>query len=257
MLQRAYAADVRRCLYVATDLESANSLIRACDTGELAGPELPDYKLTAGVHPHDVDKLADNWLKALRSAASHPKVCAIGETGLDFNRDFSARDNQVRCFRQQIDLACDMGLPLFVHDRDSNGRVAECLAAKATPPAVVIHCFTGSSEDLRVYVEAGYYIGITGWITDPQRGIELRELVANIPIDRLLVETDAPYLKPHNAPVDWHRLHQLRSRFKKRCEPAHLPYVVEKIAECRNASISQIVNATTQNAARVFGFERI
>lgn len=257
VLRRAYLANVRQCLFVATDLESASALTEASDTGKLTGPDLPDYKLTAGVHPHDADDLPSDWIEQLRAIAKHPRVCAIGEAGLDFNRNFSGRDNQLHCFKQQIDLAVELGLPLIVHDRESDGQVAQCLDAVTTPPAVVIHCFTGSEDDLWRYLGAGYFIGITGWITDQQRGHGLRDLVSNIPLDRLLVETDAPYLKPHNVPDDWHRSHGLSSRFKRRCEPAHLPYVAATIAECMNVSLPEVVEATSRNAARVFGFDTL
>lgn len=240
VVARARTAGVERMVLTATDLASARDLLAWHKPGCLYS--------TAGIHPHDVKDLPADWLGQLESLAAQPAVVAIGETGLDFNRNFSPRDTQLASFEQQIALACRVGKPLFVHDRESDGLVLELLGKYAsTLPPTVIHCFTGSADELAAYLEAGYYIGITGWITEQKRGAELRALVPRIPLDRLLVETDAPFLKPHNLPAD-----ASGAKPSRRNEPALLPWVVAAIAEARQQPVAEVVQATYANALRFF-----
>lgn len=180
-------------------------------------------------------------------------VCAVGECGLDFNRNFSTQEEQIRAFQAQIEVAIEVSKPLFVHDRESQGQVLKMLTKTNLPPTV-IHCFTGSENDLRGYLEAGFYIGITGWICDEKRGEDLRTMVKQIPLDKLLVETDAPFLRPQNAPSDFVSNHGIAAKWKKRNEPALLAWVVEEIAKHRQESVEHIAQATSNNAKLLFGF---
>lgn len=245
VLQRAVEHDVSRFIVVGTDLASSRFCL---DWAE----ERSDVFASAGIHPHDADEAPVAWQQEIEALAEHPKVVAIGETGLDFNRNYSSRANQIICFEAQIAIAEKLQMPLFVHDRESDGLVLEKLRAFSQPAAVVIHCFTGTESELLAYLEAGFSIGITGWICDRRRGTALREMVHRIPLDRLLVETDAPFLRPHNIPADWLDRHQLGDQYKRRCEPAHLRFVVEAIAEHRSESFSEIAKATHENANRLF-----
>lgn len=199
---------------------------------------------TAGVHPHDADGAAPGWDAEIARLAARPEVVAIGETGLDYYRDYADRSAQRRVFQRQVELAVQTQLPLFVHDRDTGGDTRRILAdCKDALAGCVIHCFTGSAEELDGYLEDGYCIGITGWICDERRGGELARLAHRIPLQRLLIETDAPYLLPRTiAPKP-------RSR---RNEPAFLPWVARRIAECREESAELIGWQSHANAARLF-----
>ena len=203
---------------------------------------------TAGVHPHD----AKSWAKhedpseELTRLCSGERCVAVGECGLDFNRMFSPQEEQESCFVAQMEIASKLGKPLFLHERDAYPRFLELLRQhrpdRQTPPAVV-HCFTGSKECLLAYLEEGCYIGITGWVTDPRRGRELLELVPLIPLDRLMIETDAPFLTPFNMPFARPRTN----------EPCLLPYVALKLAEAYQVSPQVICQRTAENARRFFG----
>jgi TatD DNase family protein len=198
---------------------------------------------TAGVHPHDSRNWTEATIAELRKLAEHKAVVAIGECGLDFNRDFSPRPMQEKCFEAQVALAEGIQLPLFLHERDARGRFCEILStARKTVPAV-IHCFTGTREDLETYLEMGLHIGITGWICDERRGTHLRELVREIPLDRLMVETDAPFLLPRSMPA---------KPKDGRNEPAFLPFVLRAIADCIQKPVEEVAGATTNTAMSFF-----
>ncbi|MDH4095684.1 MAG: TatD family hydrolase [Betaproteobacteria bacterium] len=198
---------------------------------------------TAGVHPHHARDCDAQTIPALRDIARHPRVVAVGECGLDFNRNYSPHPDQEQWFLAQIELAAELGKPLFLHSRDAHPRFAEMLRAHRVGRAVA-HCFTGEAAELRAYLELGLYIGITGWICDERRGAHLLALVQQIPADRLLVETDAPYLTPRD-------LHpQPRAR---RNEPAFLPHILRAVARARGDDPAALAEVTTRNARTFFG----
>ena len=244
VIERAAARGVDRFVICATDLEAAREALDWCAPGK--------RHTTAGVHPHDAADVGAGWLDELAALAKRPEVCAIGETGLDFFRNYSPRDAQLAVFEAQLELACRLEKPLFVHDRDASATVLERLLARRARPPVLVHCFTGSREALHGYLDAGCHIGITGWVADERRGTGLRELVSEIPLDRLMLETDAPFLRPHNAPKQ--APEGVASRFRGRNEPALLPYVLDAVAACRTETRGEIAAAVTANAARCFGF---
>ena len=244
VLERAKQAGVNHIMITATNIESSITAIALC--------EKYDLLCTAGVHPHDAAEVPQDWLTQLQSLVVRGPVRAVGETGLDFNRNFSPRAAQIDVFRAQIELAQQVDRPLFVHDRDSDGEVLRQLQDAGALPATVIHCFTGTQADLDGYLAQGFYIGITGWITDLKRGQTLRELVKHIPLDRLLLETDAPFLRPANTPETFALNNQLGNKHKRRNEPALLPYVLDVVAEHRNEDRDEILKATTENANRLF-----
>ncbi|MCY4129928.1 MAG: TatD family hydrolase [Gammaproteobacteria bacterium] len=201
---------------------------------------------TAGVHPHHADDVADDWLDTIVELTRRGAV-AIGETGLDYFRNFSTRTNQRSVFQAQLELAATLELPVFVHDRDSNGEVLDMLQQYAATD-VVVHCFTGDGDLLDAYLDIGCSIGITGWICDPRRGMELAKIVNRIPDDRLMLETDSPYLMPKNISP---------KPKTRRNEPMNLAYVRQKVADARNQSESHIDVVTTNNAKRFFQLEEI
>ncbi len=204
---------------------------------------------TAGVHPHHADEVCTlpDWVEALARQAEAPEVCALGETGLDYHRGFASRENQQRVFNAQIDLAEQLKKPLFVHERDTDGALADMLVARQSNiVGAVVHCFTGTREDLVRYLDAGFMIGVTGWLCDERRGTRLQTLIGDVPEDRLMIETDAPYLMPRNMPKPW----------AHRNEPANLVWVVRKLAELTGRDETEIKHTTAQNASRFFFLAR-
>jgi TatD DNase family protein len=202
-------------------------------------------RATAGVHPHHARECGEDTIPALRELAKHPCVAALGECGLDFNRNYSPHPDQEKWFAAQLELACELGKPLFLHSRDAHPRFAQILRAhRERLPRAVAHCFTGGSDELRANLDLGLYIGITGWICDERRGRHLVELVREIPPDRLLVETDAPYLTPRD-------LHpEPRAR---RNEPAFLPHIVRAVARALGRPAEEVAAETARNARVFFG----
>ena len=178
----------------------------------------------------------------------HPSALAVGETGLDFNRNFSPPQAQVAAFEAQLDIATEFHKPLFLHERDAFDRQYQILASRAQHlPPTVIHCFTGSDQALRHYLDLGFYIGITGWLCDQKRGKLLRELVSQIPQERLMIETDAPYLLPRKTAS----AKALPS--SQRNEPSTLPEVLKTLASCRGQSPVDLDRQIIQNSCEFFG----
>ncbi|KLV07827.1 DNase TatD [Photobacterium aquae] len=197
---------------------------------------------TAGVHPHDAKTVDDLSLPALRALAAAPEVVAIGECGLDFNRDFSPRPQQEAVFEAQLALAAELKMPVFMHCRDAHERFLAILKPwRDKLPAAVLHCFTGSEAELRDCLDLDLHIGITGWVCDERRGTELRDIVRHIPDNRLMIETDSPYLLPRDY----------RPKPKSsRNEPMYLPHIATVIAHCRGQSAEVVMgNATSTSQA--------
>ncbi len=199
---------------------------------------------TAGVHPHD----ACHWSKEIEQHIRHlinlPQVVAIGECGLDFNRNFSTPEQQEKAFTAQLMLAAEFKMPLFLHCRDAYPKFIKLLAPWLSDiPAAVVHCFTGNQAELEHYLSLDLFIGITGWICDERRGVELRRLVSLIPDDKLLLETDAPYLLPRDLPI---------KPISRRNEPCYLPHIVEHVAMLRNIDVKYCAQITQANAYRLF-----
>lgn len=198
---------------------------------------------TAGIHPHHAKDVTEAQIAELRQLARHPKVLAVGECGLDFNRNYSPHPSQEKWFVSQIEVAQEVGKPLFLHSRDAHPRFAEILK-EANIAKAVAHCFTGEKEELHAYIGLGLYIGITGWICDERRGKHLLELVRDIPADRLLLETDAPYLTPRDMKP------QPKAR---RNEPAFLPHILKTVANALGRPAAEVAEQTTRNARTLFG----
>jgi TatD DNase family protein len=214
------------------------------DAQQLAQEHPGSLFATAGVHPHHAKEFSDASEALLRELSSQPEVVAVGETGLDYFRDFSPRDVQRDVFLRQLEIGADSGLPLFLHMRDAHSDFLAILReVRDRVSDAVVHCFTGSREELRDYLDLDCHIGITGWICDERRGTHMKEFLADIPRERLLVETDAPYLKPRN----------LRPRVKThRNEPQWLGWIVGTLAAARGEHPSDTAEQTTANARRFF-----
>ncbi|REL31346.1 TatD family hydrolase [Thalassotalea euphylliae] len=210
----------------------------------LANANTKFLSATAGVHPHYADHVAPDYLDVLAELARSPQVKAIGECGLDFNRNFSAPAQQANVFREQVQLASRLALPLFLHQRDAFEDWLAILKPYIDQvPAMVAHCFTGNEQELIQCVENGIYIGITGWVCDERRGAELQAAVRALPLEYLMIETDAPYLTPRT----------IRPRPKSsRNEPKYLRYVAEQIAELKQVDVDEVIAISTANAKKVF-----
>lgn len=242
VIARARAANVSTLILTGTDREHTEQAV------ELAR-RTPGLYATAGIHPHDASRWHESLRHAMRELHRQPQVVAVGECGLDFNRNFSTPASQERAFEAQLELAVESGLPLFIHERDAGQRMLEMLRAwRDDITEAVIHCFTGERETLYGYLELDLHIGLTGWLCDERRGHHLRELVRDIPLERLMVETDCPYLLPRNLPA------KLKGR---RHEPALLPWIVREIAYWRGNDEREIARATTATARRFFRLETL
>lgn len=239
VLARAAAAGVRRIVVTGSSVESSE---RAAD---LAAAWPGRLFATAGMHPHHADDWDEGVRDGLLAVTARPGVVSMGECGLDYFRNYSSHENQRRAFAEQLELAARAGLPVFLHQRDAHEDFLEVLTPHLPDLSrAVAHCFTAGEAELEAYLELGLYIGITGWICDERRGLHLRELVPHIPADKLLLETDAPYLLPRT----------IRPRPKtRRNEPAWLPWVLETVAEARGVSREELARQTTANAERFFG----
>ena len=243
VIERAFAAGVTRLMLTATDLPTSARAIDFCGDHR-------DIRCTAGVHPHEAKVVEDGWETTLRELVVSPLVKAVGEMGLDYNRNFSSPERQRAVFLNQLDIAESVGKPVFVHDREAASDVLSALKSRDGLAGVVIHCFTGNEKELDNYLSAGYYIGITGWICDKRRGQLLRSIVTRVPLTRLLIETDAPYLLPHNTPTE-----KIPTKNKRRNEPALLIYVAAQLAQLYETDESEIAAATTRNALEFFKWE--
>ncbi|MCL4441335.1 MAG: TatD family hydrolase [Firmicutes bacterium] len=233
MLMRAREQGVSNIINVGYDIPSSQRSV--------ALAEKYDFIYAAvGIHPHDAADCGEDGLDKIRKMASHPKIVAVGEMGLDYYRNLSPQDTQQQVFRQQIRLAVDLGKPIIVHDREAHGDVMKILKEeKADQARGVLHCFSGSMEMARECLKMGFYISIAGPVTF-NNARKLQEIAVEIPIDKLLIETDAPYLTPEP-----HR--------GTRNESSYVVYVGRCIAKLRNIPVEELAAATTANAKILFG----
>ncbi|HEX6591625.1 MAG TPA: TatD family hydrolase [Moraxellaceae bacterium] len=238
VLQRGLAAGVSHFILTGTSVAESEAVVT------LARQHAPHCLATVGVHPHDSASLDEAGLQRLRQLLREPGVVAVGETGLDFNRNYSPPEAQEKAFAAQISLAGEFGLPLFLHERDAGERLRDMLRAQRQEwENGVLHCFTGSREALFAYLDMGLMIGVTGWVCDERRGQELQALVKEIPADRLLLETDGPYLLPRDLP---------QPPRDKRNEPQYLPHIATTVARLRGESVEKLAEQTTHNARQLF-----
>jgi TatD DNase family protein len=199
---------------------------------------------TSGCHPHHASEWNQAYLDQINQHAKLGLIRAVGECGLDYNRDFSPRPQQRLAFAKQLEIAVEHQLPVFLHQRDAHEDFVSILTEyEENLKAICVHCFTGSESELKHYIQQRYYVGITGWICDERRGKELQSIVKHIPDDRLLIETDAPYLTPRD----------IRPRPKSsRNEPKWLPHIAKAVANQRQQSATDIAQITSENARTFF-----
>lgn len=232
---RALEAGVQGIVVPALDLQNCRTVLQLADQYETVWAAV-------GVHPNSTANWQDNWIGVLRDLARHEKVVAIGEIGLDYYRDESPKEVQQRALGLQLELAAELGLPVIIHNRESGADVLRLLAesslAERPYPPGVLHSFSGDWQTAALALELGYYLGFTGPVTF-KKAEELRRIAAQTPADRLLVETDAPFLTPHP-----HR--------GKRNEPTYVVYVAERLADVRGVETAELAQQTTANAERLF-----
>ena len=235
-VQRAAQAGVTSLLLIGSDLAESQQNIAFCQ--QHAG-----CYSTAGIHPHQAGAAQSGWQSQLQQLLSLPEVVAAGECGLDFNRDFSPRPVQQQVFAEQLQLAKAAAKPLYLHERDAFDTQLPMLKEQQISHGVA-HCFTGDLKQLQAYLDLGLYIGITGWLCDERRGQALQQALRYIPADRLLLETDAPYLLPRN----------LQPKPKsRRNEPAFLPAIASVVAKLTATNLTDLAAQTLANSHRLFG----
>jgi len=238
VIARARAVGVLQMLVTGADIASSDA------AALLAQTHPHTLYATAGVHPHHASTLQPQDLPALRTLLARPEVVAVGECGLDYHRNYSPRESQLRAFEWQLQLAAECGKPLFLHQREAHADFVALLRNVGPKlPAAVAHCFTGTDGELDDYLALGLSIGITGWFCDERCGAHLAELVARIPAQRLLLETDAPYLLPRD----------LKPKPKsRRNEPMYLPHIGAAVARARAQSIEDCAAHSSARARELF-----
>ena len=238
VLERARDAGVARMIVTGASREGSPRAL------ELAQAHPGVLLATAGVHPHHAVEYTDEADAEMRTLHAHGEVVAVGECGLDYFRDLSPRPAQRKAFERQLQIAVDTGKPLFLHQRDAHADFVSMMRnfEGRLGPAVV-HCFTGTREELFDCLDHDWHIGITGWLCDERRGLHLRELVKHIPANRLMIETDAPYLLPRTVrPAPSHR----------RNEPMYLAHIVEELARDRGEEVEVTASSTVATAREFF-----
>ncbi|WP_337841743.1 TatD family hydrolase [Rheinheimera sp.] len=235
VIERAKQHAVQQLLLISSDLPESALNLAFCQ-------KHPGVFCTAGVHPHQAACVPSDWVQQLRPLLNEPAVVAVGECGLDFNRDFSPRNTQLQVFEQQLQLASELQKPVYLHERDA---FADQLALLRAYPGItgVAHCFTGNKAQLTAYLDLGLLIGITGWLCDERRNQELTEAIQYLPLDRILLETDAPYLLPRTL---------VAKPKNRRNEPAFIPEIARYLAELKQLSLAQLAEQTSLNFSRVF-----
>ena len=197
---------------------------------------------SVGFHPHNAKDFKIEFLKDMLVYLNDPKAICLGEMGLDFNRNFSSKEEQILCFESQLSLANSISKPLFLHQRDAHEEFLSVLDNHKFNQKLIVHCFTGNLSELEEYLKRDFYIGITGWVCNLKRGKELRECINQIPEDKLLIETDSPYLSPRKK--------------IRRNEPKFLIDVAEEVATLRNETTESIINSSYKNSLNFFNLHR-
>lgn len=245
VLQRASDANVRQIIITGTNLVASREALRLAERFNREQSQVKLYS-TVGIHPHDATRHSKfNYRDQLIELIEKHPVVAVGECGLDFDRNFSTPEDQRQVFQTQLELADQYDLPLFMHERAASTEMLKILKKFSTRERFrgVIHCFThGSAEILKEYLSLNLYIGITGWICDDRRGDSLATIVSEIPLNRLLIETDAPFLLPRNLPRPW----------PDQNEPCYLPWIVKKLASCYGVPVEEIIERSSANAIDLF-----
>jgi TatD DNase family protein len=237
IINRALDNGVEHMILIGTSVRGSK------ESAEIA-EDYPDILFsTAGIHPHDAKSFNNESISELRKILQQEYVISVGECGLDFDRDFSPRPVQEKCYKAQLELAIDVNKPLFLHERSAFKRFNDITDEYLSQlPEAVVHCFTGTLDEAKIYLDKGFYLGFTGAISDEKRFKHLEDVIRYTPLDRMMIETDAPFMLPKNMP-------RIQNR---RNEPSFLPYVAQSIAYLKKMSISEVADETTEVARKFF-----
>ncbi len=248
VIERAVAAGVDVMIVTGTSVSVSKEAEQLCS-------EYPQYLYaTAGIHPHNASSFDTDSISQLENLLSREKVVAVGECGLDFKRNFSTVQEQLSCFERQLELAVELKMPVFLHQREAHKDFLQLIKKyRAGLVDAVSHCFTGNRAEMETYLDQGLYIGITGWVCDHKRGQDLQEAVKYLPPEKLMVETDAPYLFPGDLvlPKDT-SLTKKQAKNRKRNEPKYLPHIINRLANYMQQDEQEIREASTRNAQEFF-----
>jgi TatD DNase family protein len=238
VIERAQHNGVNKFLLVSASLSDFNKI------HQIHMNYFDNSYFTIGVHPHHANEVNTDEIKKMKEMIVKYNPSCIGETGLDFFRNISTPEEQLYAFEEQIKLAIEFNKPLYLHQRDSHEEFIKIVKPyKNLLPKCVVHCFTGTQSELDDYLELGFFIGLTGWICDERRNVELRKSIKNIPTDRLMIETDCPYLIPRN----------LENKPKNnRNEPSYLPHIAKEVADLMNMEASELSDITFKNSMNFF-----
>ena len=239
VVHRAMASGVSRMIVTGTDIGHSRMAVELCK-------QYPKVLFsTAGVHPHHADEYTKDTGRQLLELSNQDCVLAIGECGLDYNRNFSTKQNQRAAFDAQLELAAEVNKPVFLHQRDAHDDfVAMLKNIRPQLSNAVAHCFTGTAAEVNDYLELDMYIGVTGWICDERRGQDLQQAVKEIPLNRVMLETDAPYLLPRDLAEK-----PVKSR---RNEPCYLPHIAESISRYMGVELEELEQAALINTRKFF-----
>ncbi|MEP0357524.1 MAG: TatD family hydrolase [Paraglaciecola sp.] len=240
VIQRAINAGIEKLIITGTSVQASSDALL------LASKQPNTLYTTAGVHPHHAKDFTHKARTILKKLAKEKHVVAIGECGLDFNRNFSSPTQQLHAFEQQLQLASELGLPVFLHERDAfEAQIKLLKQYRHMLVGGVAHCFTGNLAQMNQYLDLGLYIGVTGWVCDTKRGQTLREAVPFLPLENLLLETDAPYLRPKGLPNN-------RKLDKGNNEPAYLPFIAAELASLMNIDKVKLQQTSYNNTHNLF-----
>lgn len=246
IIQNALEADVEKMILTGTNVKNSE------EAAKIAKKYIGILYTTAGIHPHDAKSFDSQSIPKLKKLLQLNHVVSVGECGLDFDRDFSPRNIQEQCYKAQLEMAIAEQKPLFLHERAAFIRfIAVTNEYLPLLPKAVVHCFTGTLQEAKTYLDMGFYLGFTGAISDEKRFLHLKEVVQYVPLDRLMIETDAPFMLPKNAPKN------LLTKFhERRNEPAFLPFVAGTIAKYKGIPLDKVAKETTENAKLFFNISQ-
>ena len=235
VLDEAFEAGVKKICITSSNLQDIRNAKKITERNK-------NLYYSVGFHPHNAKDFKIEFLKDMTIYLDDPKAICLGEMGLDFNRNFSSKEEQILCFESQLSLANSINKPLFLHQRDAHEEFLSILDNYKFNQKLIVHCFTGNLSELEDYLKRDFYIGITGWVCDLKRGLDLRECINHIPQDKLLIETDSPYLSPRKK--------------IRRNEPKFLIDVAEEVARLRQQTKESIVKSSYENSLNFFNLHR-
>ena len=235
VLDESFEAGVKKICITSSNLQDVRNAKKITERNK-------NLYYSVGFHPHNAKDFKIEFLKDMSIYLDDPKAICLGEMGLDFNRNFSSKEEQILCFESQLSLANSINKPLFLHQRDAHEEFLSILDNYKFNQKLIVHCFTGNLSELEDYLKRDFYIGITGWVCDLKRGLDLRECINHIPQDKLLIETDSPYLSPRKK--------------IRRNEPKFLIDVAEEVARLRQQTKESIVKSSYENSLNFFNLHQ-